>query len=320
MPRKTRANWTPSLSSVSPSRSQLFRNDRCKEFFEKLNCKSKIWAERSVVLDEVNPAIRANLESRGWLPLLEVDHPPLTALIREFFLNLSCHVYDSNTLVRSWIQGVEFTITPRVVADAFGVPVVREPVYPYEESPPLDDVMSYFIGSSIQWGTDPQITSVELSEAACLFFRITCHSLWPISHFHTIPLKRCVFLFAFVSVASISFPHLFFRSLNEVHRSSAVAHALIHPIFIHRILLFLGLDDFPASEPVYIIAPIGATFLRQRAAHLRVDSTRPRGVSSGAIPPLPSSTSADTAKASGGAAADADVDVPPLTTSDDSDI
>ena len=74
----------------------------------------------------------------------------LTALIREFFSNLSCHVYDSNTLVRSWIRGVEFTITPRVVADALGLPVVRDPVYPYEESSPLDDVMSYITGSSIQ--------------------------------------------------------------------------------------------------------------------------------------------------------------------------
>ena len=81
----------------------MFKNDHCREVFEKLNCKRKIWAEHYVVLDEVNPAIRANLESRGWLPLLEVDHPPLTALIREFFSNLSCHVYDSNTLVRSWI-------------------------------------------------------------------------------------------------------------------------------------------------------------------------------------------------------------------------
>ena len=63
MPRKTRANRTPSLSSVSPSRGQLFRNDRCREVFEKLNCKCKIWAERSVVLDEVDPTIRANLES-----------------------------------------------------------------------------------------------------------------------------------------------------------------------------------------------------------------------------------------------------------------
>ena len=261
MPRKTRANRTPSLSSVSLSRSQLFRNDRCKGVFEKVNCKRKIWAECSVMLNEVDPAIRANLKSRGCLPLLEVDHPPPTILIREFFSNLSCHVYDSNTLVRSWIRGVKFTITPRVVADTLGVPVFKEPIYPYKESSPLDDVMSYITWSSIQWGSGPRITSAELSETAYLFFRIVCHSLWPISHLHTIPLEQCVFLYAFVSSASIRFPHLFLRSLNEVHRSSAVAHALIHPIFIHRIFLFLGLDDFPTSEPIDVIAPKGATFL-----------------------------------------------------------
>ena len=71
------------------------------------------------------------------------------SLIREFFSNLSCHIYDSNTLVRSWIRGVEFTITPRVVAEALGVPVVRELDYPYDESPSLDVVMSYITGSSI---------------------------------------------------------------------------------------------------------------------------------------------------------------------------
>ena len=59
-----------------------------------------------------------------------------------------------------------------------------------------------------------------------------------------------MFLYAFVSGASISFPHLFLCSLNEVHRSSVVARALIHPIFIHRILLYLGLDGFPSGEPV----------------------------------------------------------------------
>ena len=63
------------------------------------------------------------------------------------------------------------------MADALGVPVVREPVYPYEESPPLDDVMSYTTGSSIQWGSDPWITSAELTNTAYLFFRIVCHSL-----------------------------------------------------------------------------------------------------------------------------------------------
>ena len=97
-------------------------------------------------------AIRANLESRGWLSLLEIDHPPPTALIREFFSNLSCHIYDSNTIVQSWIRGVEFTITPRVVAQALRVPVVTDPVYPYDKSPPIDVVMSHITGSSIQWG------------------------------------------------------------------------------------------------------------------------------------------------------------------------
>ena len=75
-----------------------------------------------------------------------------------------------------------------------------------------------------------------------------------------------MFLYVFVSRASISFPHLFLRSLNEVHRSSAVGHALIHPVFIYRILLYLGLDGFPSGEPVHVIAPIGAIFLRQKAA------------------------------------------------------
>ena len=126
-----------------------------------------------------------------------------------------------------------------------------------------------------------------------------------------------MFLYAFVSGASISFPHLFLRSLNEVHRSSAVGHALIHPIFIHRILLFLGLDGFSSGEPVYVVAPIDATFLRQKVAHLRVAPSRPRGASSSAVPPPPFSTGADAAETSGAAA---DADVPPSTASDDLDI
>ena len=51
MPRKTITNRVPSTPSVSPSRVQLFKNERCREAFEKLNYKCKIWAERSVILD-----------------------------------------------------------------------------------------------------------------------------------------------------------------------------------------------------------------------------------------------------------------------------
>ena len=50
---------------MSTSRVLLFKNDHCREAFEKLNNKCKIWAERFVILDEVDPAIRANLESRS---------------------------------------------------------------------------------------------------------------------------------------------------------------------------------------------------------------------------------------------------------------
>ena len=88
-------------------------------------------------------------------------------------------------------------------------------------------------------------------------------------------IKRCVLLYAFMSGASISFPHLFLISLNEVHRSFAIGHAFIHHIFIYRILLFLGSADFPSSEPVHVVAPLSATFLRQRAVHLRADPSGP---------------------------------------------
>ena len=123
-----------------------------------------------------------------------------------------------------------------------------------------------------------------------------------------------MFLYTFMSGASISFPHLFLHSLNEIYRSSAIGHALIYPIFIHRILLFLGLADFPSSEPVHVVSPLGATFLCQRAAHLRAAHLKAnpsvsRGASSSSVPPPPSSTGATAA-----------TDVPPPTTSDDSNI
>ena len=112
-----------------------------------------------------------------------------------------------------------------------------------------------------------------------------------------------------MSGASINFPHLFLHSFNDVHRSSAIGHLLIYPIFTHRILLFLGLADFPSSEPVHVVSPLGATFLPQRAAHLRVNPSVSRGASSNSVPPPPYSIGAAVA-----------TDVPPPTTSDDSDI
>ena len=124
-------------------------------------------------------------------------------------------------------------------------------------------------------------------------------------------------MYALVTDAPISFPYLFIRSLIEVHWSNSTAHALIFPVFIHQILLHLGLNEFPTSEPIHIIALIGATFLRQRAAQMRASSKRLRVETSGVAPPLPFSIGDTTAEESVDLAATA---VPPPSTSDDSDI
>ena len=124
MPRKTRANRT-STSFPSPTfDSERFLSEKNREAFEKLNLRRNIWAERKVLLDKLDPKIRRNFERRGWLPLLDISHPPPATLIREFYLNLFIHSYDANTLVRSWVLGVWYTITPSVMAAALGVPVV----------------------------------------------------------------------------------------------------------------------------------------------------------------------------------------------------
>ena len=67
-------------------------------------------------------------------------------------------------------------------------------------------------------------------------------------------------MYALITDAPISFPTFFICSLIEVHRNSAKSHGLFFSVFIHRILLDLGLEDFPAFELVHIIAHIGGTF------------------------------------------------------------
>ena len=128
-------------------------------------------AERKVILDELDPEIHRNFERRGWLPLLKVEHPLPDALIREFYSNLSIHSNDSNTqYVRSWIRGEEYVIAPSVVASTLSVPLVQQLVYPYTETPPIDDTMSFNTRTTISWDTDPRVTSHELNKLNYFFF------------------------------------------------------------------------------------------------------------------------------------------------------
>ena len=71
--------------------------------------------------------------------------------------------------------------------------------------------------------------------------------------------------------------------------SNSKAQKLFFPVFIYRVLNFLGLSNFPPLELLHIIAPIGATFLRQRQAHMKSTkpstrtSKRPRGDASSIV-------------------------------------
>ena len=89
-------------------------------------------------------------------------------------------------------------------------------MYPYIGIPPLDDIMSFIIGTTIGWGIDHRVTSHKLTKLNYLVFWISCHSIWPISHLHTIPIERCAFLYALITDAPMSFPTHFIRSHVEV--------------------------------------------------------------------------------------------------------
>ena len=156
-----------------------------------------IWGERQVNLDELDPSSCRNLKSRGCLSLCHDLIPSSATLIREFYSNLSIQ-FDSSSghMLIAWIRGEEFKITRKIVSGAPGVPIVRRPTYPYTKSPPINDFMTLLYGRFLTWGTEPRLNSYELTKYNYMLFRIACHNIFPISHVHTIPIDRCVFLYA----------------------------------------------------------------------------------------------------------------------------
>ena len=122
---KTRANKKTTSTSTPTLDSERFQFEKNQEAYDKLNIFRFVWAERKVVLNELDPEIRRNFECRGWLSMLDISHPPSVALIKNFYSNLSIHPDDSNNhYVMSWIRNEEYTITPSVVASALVVPLV----------------------------------------------------------------------------------------------------------------------------------------------------------------------------------------------------
>ena len=96
MVRKNRAHKTSTCTSTLAFDSERFHSEKHQENFEKLYIFRLVWAERKVILDELDPKICRNFKSWGWLPLLDISHPPLAVLIKEFYSNLSILSTSSN--------------------------------------------------------------------------------------------------------------------------------------------------------------------------------------------------------------------------------
>ena len=65
MVRKTRAHRTSSSSFAPSFNSERFLSEKNQETYEKLNILRNVWAERKVILDELDLDIRINFERRG---------------------------------------------------------------------------------------------------------------------------------------------------------------------------------------------------------------------------------------------------------------
>jgi len=65
MVRKTKSHRTSTSTFTLAFDSERFRSEKNQETYENLNILRSVWAERKVVLDELDPEIRRNFELRG---------------------------------------------------------------------------------------------------------------------------------------------------------------------------------------------------------------------------------------------------------------
>jgi len=119
-----------------------------------------------------------------------LESPPAT-IIREFYSNLSVYfAVSSGHILTTWIRGDEYQITKKVVADALSITLVYNPTYPYTDLSSLNDVMSLLCGKPMTWIDKRRLDTSELAELNYQLYRIACHSVFPISHMHTIPIDH----------------------------------------------------------------------------------------------------------------------------------
>ena len=119
--------------------------------------------------------------------------------------------------------------------------------------------MSLLCDRLVSWRSKPRINSCEFTELNYLYLRISFHNIYPISHVHIVPIDRCSFLYALITNGFMCFPSLFIQTIVDIYRGKSKEQKLFFPVYIYRVLNFLGLSNFLPLELVHINAPIGET-------------------------------------------------------------
>ena len=83
------------------------------------------------VSDDIDNAfhIRAGYAVLGWGRLLDLSGDYYPALLEEFYANLKEKSRKFSPELKSWVKGVEITISAPLINEMFGLPVVGEPLH-----------------------------------------------------------------------------------------------------------------------------------------------------------------------------------------------
>ena len=108
-----------------------FRRDKVRRHYFHYYDGRRIIVERRAIIEEFEertPRVRAMLDAQGWTDMAEDHCPAIKEIVWEFSLNPHQRHGDSFC---TWIRGTRIEVTPTLISTIAGVPLVRDPTYPY---------------------------------------------------------------------------------------------------------------------------------------------------------------------------------------------
>jgi hypothetical protein len=97
----------------------------------------RIIVERGAIIEEFDERaskVRVVMDGQGWMDMVEDHRPVVEDIVWEFYTNI--HQRRSNSF-HTWLRGMVKEVTPTLINTITGVPLVRDPTYPW----PVDHLL-----------------------------------------------------------------------------------------------------------------------------------------------------------------------------------